>query len=117
MTIKGLGIDIVEVERIEAMVDEWGEIFLEKVFSQEELDYCTGRARKLEHLAGRFAAKEAIFKAVGRKLPWQAIEILPDGKGKPVVTVEGLGDEQGGKMLVSITHVEEYAMAIALLSG
>lgn len=118
MSIEGVGIDIVRVDRIQALVENWGEKFLNRVFTRGELDYCLTKSRKFEHLAGRFGAKEAIIKASGRKLSWSAVEILPDDNGSPEVyfpTEEEIIPVEG-KVFISITHVEKYAAALAILS-
>ncbi|MCF7875555.1 holo-ACP synthase [Candidatus Bipolaricaulota bacterium] len=118
MSIEGVGIDIVRVDRIKDLVEKWGEKFLNRVFTRGELDYCLTKNRKFEHLAGRFGAKEAIIKSAGRKLPWDAMEILPGGNGAPEVylpTEEEIIPVEGS-VFISITHVEKYAVALAILS-
>lgn len=83
------GVDIIEIPRIEAARDRWGERFLNRVYTDAEIRYCRGRGSRL---AGRFAAKEAVSKALGvgiRTLRWRDIEILPDARGKPHVHLYG----------------------------
>jgi len=115
--IDGIGIDIVEVGRIEKLTVEWGQKFLDRVFTEKELEYCLSSRRRYEHLAGRFAAKEAVVKAVGKKLPWRSIEVDSGRNGRPVASVdlpdEGLEFKRG--LHVSITHLRDYALAIAVI--
>lgn len=117
MAICGLGIDIVSVSRIEKMVETWGEDFLDRVFAGSELDYCLSKRRKYEHLAGRFAAKEAVIKATGRRFPWNSIEILSEENGRPSVRFSLDGQIEilsEANTFVSITHQEDFALALAI---
>ncbi|MFW6049409.1 MAG: holo-ACP synthase [Candidatus Bipolaricaulota bacterium] len=120
LNVCGMGVDIVEVDRIQNLVDRWEGRFLDRVFCPEELDYCLSSRNRYERLAGRFAAKEAIIKAIGRWVPWKSIAVLPDDKGKPLVyfspspAVDGL---EGSGFHVSISHTENYATATALCVG
>src|SRR5947209_4566537 len=87
MTVITSGIDVIEIERIEAAVDRWGERFLQRIYTDAEQAYCRGKSRRL---AGRFAAKEAASKALGvgvRHIRWRDIEILPDPRGKPTLSL------------------------------
>ncbi|MCX5707210.1 MAG: holo-ACP synthase, partial [Candidatus Omnitrophica bacterium] len=75
--ILGTGVDITEVNRLKVAVQRWGDAFLRRVFTKKELVNAKGRASLYQHLAGRFAAKEAVFKALGdAELNWQDLEIL-----------------------------------------
>lgn len=119
MGIRGVGIDIVKISRIECLVDRWSRKFLNRVFTETELDYCLSNRRRYEHLAGRFAAKEAVIKAVGIKLPWKSIEVLSGSYGRPFALVDD-GAEKGiskENLHISITHSEDCALAIAVLEG
>lgn len=114
-----VGVDIVEVERIERAVARHGERFLRRVFSPRELDYCAGR---LASLAARFAAKEAVSKALGTGIGavrWRDIEVLPDPGGRPVVHLHGearrLVDPTCAGCEVSISHSRAYAVASAVV--
>lgn len=114
-----MGVDLVSVERVKEAVEEWGKRFLHRVFSEREREYCLSRKRKYEHLAGRFAAKESVVKAVGRKLPWREIEVIAEKSGEPFVRLD-LTDERipdGAEVHLSITHTEEYAIAIAIIES
>ncbi|MEW5766317.1 MAG: holo-ACP synthase [bacterium] len=114
--LKGLGVDLVEVERIESAVTKWGQRFLEKVFTPAELNYCLSRARPAEHLAARFAGKEAVIKALGLRCPWKDIEIRRGNTGKPAVHLEGKAKELAGQghILITLTHTAQLALAQAV---
>jgi len=113
------GVDAAEIPRIRAARDRWGQRFLDRVYTPAEQAYCRGRA---ERLAGRFAAKEAVSKALGtgiRSLRWRDIEILPNRRGRPTVYLHGKAADRaramGGEWLsVSITHTDELAVAFVI---
>ncbi len=104
--IKGVGIDIVKISRIESILKNNEKHFLKRVFTDKEISYAKGFLNRSERLAGRFAAKEAIIKATGKKIPMNEIEILNDEKGMPYSNISGI--------TLSISHEKEYAIAIAL---
>lgn len=116
------GVDIIEIERIERAIMRWNQRFLQRIYTEGELEYCRGRAQSL---AGRFAAKEATSKALGvgiRVLRWRDIEILPDARGKPHVFLHNRAAEiaglQGlGGFDVSITHSRGNALAFVVAWG
>jgi len=121
--IAGLGIDLVEVDRIAEKIAK-GDGFRELVFSANEIAYCEGKAHKYEHYAARFAAKEAFFKALGTGwLPdtsFNEVEILNDEQGKPEVILRGLTkttiDALGSfNILISLTHIKTAASAVVIL--
>ncbi len=126
MNVIGLGTDIAEIERIAAMIDRHGDEFLQRVFGPEEIAYCAGHRNSAQHFAGRWAAKEAILKALGtgftKGIGWNDLTILPMATGRPVVTLTGrartLADELGiDRVIVSISHGKNYAMATAMAMG
>lgn len=117
--MKGIGIDIIEIERIKNAVDNYGENFLRRVYTPAEVKYCTRqKAYRVPELAVRFAAKEAYSKAVGaglkgfgrsnRGLSWLDIEIVNNQDGKPHLAFQGkiLANVQ-----VSLSHSRDYAVA------
>jgi holo-[acyl-carrier protein] synthase len=122
MEIVGIGTDIVECVRIARMIEEHGEIFLTRVYTEREIRYCQSRKRATEHFAGRWAAKEAILKCLGtgwrRGMCWTELEVRNDDMGKPQVYLcgvardlaEGLGISE---VLLSISHCRTYATAYA----
>jgi len=114
--IIGTGVDITEVNRLRRAVEKWGDIFLNRVFTKDELENSKTRGSLYQHLAGRFAAKEAIFKALGNKhLTWQDVQIINDAEGKPHCSLlNGKGKEVN--VHISISHVKSYAVANAIIT-
>ncbi|HSI73122.1 MAG TPA: holo-ACP synthase [Fimbriimonas sp.] len=108
--IVGLGIDIVEISRVKkAMLRPR---FISRILTPREREFCVTPTQ----VAGRWAAKEAVYKALGVPLRWQQIEILPDPLGGPTVTINSSQYDPGRlKLKVSITHERNYAAAIALV--
>jgi holo-[acyl-carrier protein] synthase len=117
--IRGIGIDVIEVPRVERAVARWGEAFLGRVFTERERAHA-GTAP--QRLAGRFAAKEAVMKALGlgwRSMAWRDIEIAADLYGRPVVRLSGRAAEAARRLgvdawMVSISHTRRLAIAQAL---
>ena len=123
MNILGIGTDIVECVRIHAMIERHGEHFLRRVFTDAEISYCQSKKFATEHFAGRWAAKEAIFKCIGtgwrKGMSWTEMEIRHDHLGKPHVHVGGVVKEfmQAqviADILISISHCRTYATAFAI---
>ncbi len=118
--ILGIGNDIIEVDRIRQSFDRHGYRFLTKLFSEKEQDYCLKHKDPIPHLAGRFAAKEAIVKALGtgfgEHVSWQDIEVLNDKLGKPEVHVSKALESQleNSTILISISHCQLYVTAMAI---
>ncbi len=119
--IQGLGTDIIEIDRIRDAIERHGLHFLNRLFSQKEQDYCYGFKDASPRFAGRFAAKEAIVKALGtgfgEEVSWHDIEIVNDNLGKPLVHLsEALKKKyKNPKILLSISHCVKYATATAIL--
>ncbi|HLJ65917.1 MAG TPA: holo-ACP synthase [Chloroflexota bacterium] len=113
------GVDVIEIERIEQAVDRFGDRFLQRVYTDQEVAYCRGRGQRL---AGRFAAKEAVSKALGvgiRVLRWRDIEVLPDALGKPTVYLHGRAAARARQLgiagfEVSITHSRSDAIVMVV---
>jgi holo-[acyl-carrier protein] synthase len=123
MEIVGIGTDIVECLRIGRMIEQHGELFLTRVYTEREIRYCQARKRATEHFAGRWAAKEAIFKCLGtgwrKGLAWTEIEVRNDHQGKPRVLLCGAAKDVAQRLgisdiHVSISHCRAYATAYAL---
>ncbi|MDD5166312.1 MAG: holo-ACP synthase [Candidatus Omnitrophica bacterium] len=114
--IIGTGTDITEVRRLRQAVEKWGEAFLNRVFTKEELTNAKTRGSLYQHLAGRFAAKEAVFKAFGDTgLNWKDVQILNDKDGRPHCAILS----SKGKRVdihISISHVKSYATAFAIIT-
>lgn len=126
MSILGHGIDLVDIGRIARMVEEYGGHFLDRCFTPAEQAYCLPPKRANEHLAGRFAAKEAILKVLGTgwrgQIAWTDMEILNDNAGKPHITLSGecarVAAERGiAHWHLSISHTATHAMASAIGEG
>jgi len=120
MNVIGHGIDLVEISRIARLVEDHGDRFVKRCFTESEALYAANRRRRIEHLAGRFAAKEAILKALGtgwqRGIGWTDAEVIRLPSGQPQVAVHGeckkIADAMGiGRWWISISHTETYAMA------
>jgi len=116
MPILGVGTDITETERIRAVMEREPR-FAERVFTEFELSYCLSKRRTHLHLAARFAAKEAVAKALGRSFSWQDVELRNDNKGKPLVKLYGEANEAAGGAVVhvSVSHSDNYATAVAIV--
>ncbi len=118
--IKGLGSDIIAVARIGKAISRNGQRFLTTVFTDQEIAYCQQFHDSMRHFAGRFAAKEAIVKAIGtgfrHGITWKDIEIINDIHGKPEATLsQSIQTLVGaGQILLTISHCHEYATATAL---
>ena len=116
MKIIGTGVDITEVTRLKKAIEKWGEAFLNRVFTDEELVNAKTRGSLYQHLAGRFAAKEAVFKALGdANLNWKDVVILNDKEGKPFCRILN-SRSKGTEVIVSISHVKNYAVANAIVT-
>ena len=112
------GTDIIEIKRIQESIENLGDKFINKIYTKNEIDYCESRkTQKYQHYAARFAAKEAIFKALSEKLEnkydidWQNAEIVNNDTGKPIVKFinKEINDLEG--IDISISHCKEYAVA------
>lgn len=123
--IFGIGTDLIEVERVKKSVEKI-DGFKEKIFSSDEILYCESKKRKFEHYAGRFAAKEAFFKAIGtgwrNGLAFNEIEIINDKLGKPEIRLNGKALEfknnnKIDKIQVSISHIKETAIAFVIVEN
>ncbi len=126
MNVLAHGIDMVDCVRLGEVVSRHGQRFLQRVCTPVELDYCIGRKREVEHLAGRFAAKEAVLKVLGvgwrDGIRWTDIEVRNEPSGRPVVRLSGrcrvIADELGlGEVLISISHISSHAIASAIGSS
>jgi len=124
--ILGAGIDIIEVARVQASYERFGERFLNRILLADEIAYCLSHKNPAPFFAARFAAKEAISKAfgtgIGAQLSWQDLEIRRKESGEPFVVLHGKGktlfESRGAKqLLVSLSHTANYAVATAVLEG
>jgi len=126
MSVVGIGTDIVECLRIAQMIERHGELFLARVFTAQEIAYCSARNAATQHYAGRWAAKEAVLKALGasweRGIAWRDIEVEHAPGGKPTIQLSGgAGDIAAAlgirEMMISISHCRSHATAYALAVG
>ena len=126
MNISGIGVDLVSIPRMRELIERWQDRFLERVFTEGEIAYCRRRSDPAPHFAVRFAAKEAGFKALGTGLRlgvrWRELEVHREGEEAPTLVLSGrsreIGEVRGGsRMLLSLTHEGEYALAQAILVG
>lgn len=124
--IVSIGNDLIEIDRIRALVQKYERRFLEHIYTAEELDYCFRQTVQFNSLAARFAAKEATAKAlrvgIGRHLHWRSIAVSNDTSGAPSIHLDFLGKQAlanlGGKrLLLSISHTKSLAQAIVLITG
>lgn len=110
------GIDIIEIDRIAKAIDRYGDRFLNKVFTRTEVKYCRSKPRSAQHFAARFAAKEAVFKAIGgtENLWFNQIEILNHPSGQPQVRFIDSEHFKGEDFRISISHSKDFAAAVAI---
>lgn len=127
--IVSVGVDLIEVERIKRALEDAkiGRRFCSRVYTEREIEYCEGKQRgKYESYAARFAAKEAVMKALGRgwgsKVSWLEIEVVPSLGGKPELRLHNKTSELARELGIhdwslSITHTDRYAMAYVIAQG
>ena len=116
------GTDIIEIDRIRKSIEKNGDKFLNSVYTAKEIEYCEGRKNaKYNHYAGRFAAKEAIYKAISQLLPekfgisWKDVQVVNDENGNPKIEFLNITFNQIKSTDISISHCQEYAVAMATL--
>lgn len=123
MNIFGIGTDITECLRIARMIERYGDLFLTRVYTDEEIRYCQARKQATQHYTGRWAAKEAVLKAMGtgwiRGISWRDVEIRNEPGGKPLVAVRGgardIIEQMGiAQIQVTISHCRTHATAFAI---
>jgi len=121
-TSVSVGVDIIEIERIKQVLQRHGQRFLRRVYTEAEIAYCRGR---VPELAARFAAKEAVSKALGTGIVsqggifWRDVEVLPDARGKPLVYLHGRAKDRAESLglkefAISLSHSQEYALAFVV---
>lgn len=112
------GTDIIEISRIKETIEEMQDKFISKIYTQNEIDYCESKNNvKYQHYAVRFAAKEALFKALSHLLEdkysisWQNAEIINNKEGRPYINLIGVQFEKIKNIDISLSHCKEYAVA------
>jgi len=126
MSVLGIGVDLVEVDRIARIVEKDGSAFLEKVFTAIEREYCDRMRRSAPYYAARWAAKEAVAKAFGTgfgaQIGWGDIEVRRKASGEPFIQLHGAGAELARRrgvreILISLSHTDHQAVAFVQLLG
>lgn len=122
--ILGLGVDIVEVSRIKEAIERWEGAFLKRIFTENEITYSQTKKFAYQHLAARFAAKEAVLKAIGdssiQRIEWHNLEVLNDEFGKPFIRLSGEAKKikeakNISEIIISMSHTRKLAVANAIL--
>lgn len=124
--IFGIGIDTIEVPRIAQSVETYGDQFLDRIYCEEEIRYCSGRPHAAEHFAARFAAKEAFAKALGtgvrRGFTWKEVCVRKEFSGRPFIQLQGKMEERARRIIgvefvikLSITHTKLVAEALVTI--
>jgi holo-[acyl-carrier protein] synthase len=122
--ILGVGIDLIEVERVRRSYEKFGERFVNRILRPDEIRYCLSHKDPAPFLAARFAAKEAVSKAfgtgIGARLGWQDMEVAKKESGEPYLILHGGGldlmrERGAARVHLSLTHTENYASAVAIL--
>jgi holo-[acyl-carrier protein] synthase len=112
--IVGIGIDLIEVDRVKKTMAQHPR-FLDRVFTPEEVRYSQGKRNAAQHLAARFAAKEAFFKALGRRIAWTEVGVVNLPSGQPILQVAAKGDLGFNRAHLSLSHLREHAQAVVVL--
>ena len=112
------GVDIIEIDRVNESIEQLGDKFLNRVFTDKEIEYCESRKnQKYQHYAARFAAKEAAFKAVSGQIDdkynvcWKDFEVTNDEQGRPSIKLVGIDEKSIENIDISISHCKKYAVA------
>ena len=122
--ISGTGIDIIEISRIKNAVLRWKDSFLKRIFTENEINYSQAKKFSYQHLAARFAAKEAVLKAIGdssiHQINLREVEVLNDESGKPFIRLSGAAKKIKEKkkisdIIISMSHTHKLAVANAIL--
>jgi len=110
----GIGIDIIEVSRIQKAIEK-NPRFCDRVFTEREIQYSRGKKSEFQHLAARFAAKEAFFKALGKRLGWTDVETINLPSGQPQLVFQAREDLGFSKSYLSLSHLADHALAVVIL--
>lgn len=112
------GTDIIEISRLKADIEKLENKFIQRIYTEREIEYCESKKKqKYQHYAARFAAKEAVFKAISKSLDnkyaisWQDIEIINGIDGRPIINMADKFTRDIESMDISISHCKEYACA------
>ena len=119
--ILGIGVDVVDVKRMKVAIDAWGPALVKKMFTETEVAYCKSKKKPHEHFAARFAAKEAVSKAMETgwtgQFRWRDVEVVNEASGAPRVVLHDYVASQlaGCKVHVSLSHTENTVVAFAII--
>jgi len=119
--VRGIGIDIIEIARIRQSIERMGDLFTQKIYTAQELAYCFAKHNKFQHLAARFAAKEAVGKALSTgwtgEFRWKDVEVMNDPSGQPRITLSGkLRDMlSSSQIYLSISHSDSHVVAMVVI--
>lgn len=119
--VRGIGVDIIEIDRIQRSVETIGEHFIQKVYTPAEIKYCDAKANRFQHYAARFAAKEALSKALSTgwagEFRWKDVEITNEPSGQPHITLHGdlRSHLAGASVMLSMSHSESHVVAMVLI--
>ncbi len=118
-----MGIDIIEVSRIKVSIEDYSSLFTERIFTPDEIKYCSNKPNPFQHYAARFAAKEAFSKATGTgwntDFSWQEVEVMNEASGRPLLRLSGLALRNFGmkKIFLSLSHSGDYVAAVVIISS
>ncbi|MGO9481339.1 MAG: holo-ACP synthase [Candidatus Kryptoniota bacterium] len=121
--VEGVGIDIIEVSKIQKSIQDYGPLFTGRIFTEEEVKYCSEKPNPFQHYAARFAAKEAFSKATGTgwnsDFSWQEVEVINEKSGKPWLQLSGLSLKKfgGKKIFLSLSHSGDYVTAVVVIES
>jgi holo-[acyl-carrier protein] synthase len=119
--VKGIGVDIIEIDRIAKSITDLGDHFLQKIFTPGEISYCNAKPNAFQHFAARFAAKEALSKAISTgwagEFRWKDVEVMNEPTGKPVLALHGGMREalSQSKVFVSLSHSDHHVVAMVVI--
>jgi holo-[acyl-carrier protein] synthase len=119
--IQGIGVDIIEIDRIREVIDRYGDSFLSRIFTETEIKYCRSKKISSQHFAARFAAKEAFSKALSTgwrgEFSWKDIEVSNNELGQPSITLYGkLADKiEKDRVLISLSHSDNSVVAFVVI--
>ncbi|MFI5250858.1 MAG: holo-ACP synthase [Bacteroidota bacterium] len=121
--IEGIGVDVVEIDRIKEVIRIWGDRFLNKTFTETELEYAQSKMNPVPHFAARFAVKEAVAKALttgwSGGFRWKDVEVQNDDSGKPSVILHGKMKEllKESRIVISLSHSDTVVVAFAMIES
>jgi holo-[acyl-carrier protein] synthase len=119
--IQGIGVDIIEIQRIQSSIEKFGDTFLRKIFTDTEIAYCRSRKNPAQHFAARFAAKEAVSKALATgwsgEFEWKNVEVMNELSGKPSVILHGITAQalEKSTVFLSLSHSDASVVAFAVI--